>query len=267
MRFARGAFDEGEFRRHPPRLPLRLARRRRSAVLPVRMKRARSRCFAWIVALAAVPAGSPPKIRRGIESAFAASVEEGARDTAELHPSASATPVQEHGLRAASRRGPTASSAVAATAAVFAAIFAEGFGIPGTGADPASSRPLCSRPGASSGSSLLLVVASLGSAGDLSGSGRWLGRTGGRFGSSTAFRPLRLERPGDLSPARRAFRRVRALRCRWSDSSPARRRCSACSLATFLVWNAIGAVVCRHLGVGSFVLERNVDVLVHASNT
>jgi len=229
----------------------------------VRTRRARSRCFAWIAVLAAgLPLAPHGGSAAGIESVLAASVEESARDTAQPHPSASATPVHEHGLaRHLAEVRPLLERY--GYAAVFAAIFVEGFGIPAPGQTLLIAAALLAA-GGGLGVVPLLVVALLGSAGGTF-VGWWLGRTGGRR-LLDRFPGPRLER------LQETCRRRGGLFVAFGRFVDGARQLSGpvagalgMPLATFLAWNAIGAVAwVATWGVGSFVLERNVHVLVHA---
>jgi len=230
----------------------------------MRMRRARLQGFAWIALLAAGLVVTPGEgLSARTEGVFAATVDESARDSvAEPRPSATAAPVHERGLaRHLDEVRPLLERY--GYAAVFAAIFVEGFGIPAPGQTLLIAAALLAA-GGGIGIVPLLLVALLASAGGTF-VGWWLGRAGGRRLLDRYAGP-RLER------LQETFRRRGGLVValgRFVDG--ARQLCGIVAgalgmpLAAFLAWNVAGAIAWVAVwGLGSFFLERNMHGLVHA---
>lgn len=147
-------------------------------------------------------------------------------------------------------------------AAVFAAIFVEGFGIPAPGQTLLIAAALLAA-GGGLGLLPLLAVALAASAGGTF-VGWWIGRAGGSR-LLDRFAGPRLER------LQESFRHRGGLVVAFGRFVDGARQLSGIvagalgmPLATFLSWNALGALVwVAAWGLGSFVLERNVHAILH----
>jgi membrane protein DedA with SNARE-associated domain len=148
-------------------------------------------------------------------------------------------------------------------AAVFAAIFVEGFGIPAPGQTLLIAASLLAA-GGGLGLVPLLVVALAASAGGTF-VGWWLGRVGGKR-LLDRFAGPRLER------LQETFRHRGGLLVAFGRFVDGARQLAGLvagslemPLASFLAWNALGALVwVAAWGLGSFLLERNVHAILDA---
>jgi membrane protein DedA with SNARE-associated domain len=148
-------------------------------------------------------------------------------------------------------------------AAVFAAIFVEGFGIPAPGQTLLIAAALVAA-GGELGLAPLLAVALVASAGGTL-VGWWLGRVAGQR-ILDRFAGPRLDR------LEASFRRRGGVLVAFGRFVDGARQLAGIvagalgmPLASFLAWNAVGAAVwVGAWGVGTFALERNVHALVDA---